>query len=157
MNVSQEQARLARLTMNQLRESFHQLYGEPSSSRNKNYLIRKILWRMQAKEEGDLSARVLAQALALANDADLRVLAPHEPTQGQQTRTVEEPVGKKDKRLPKEGTILTRKYKGTDIQVKVIAGGFEYRGVIYKSLSAVAKIITGSHCNGFAFFNLGDQ
>jgi hypothetical protein len=37
----------------------------------------------------------------------------------------------------------------------VLADGFEYAGQVYASLSAVAKAITGSHCNGYLFFRLG--
>lgn len=59
-----------------------------------------------------------------------------------------------ESRTPLPGTILVRKYKGRDLQVKVLEKGFEYQGDVYKSLSAVAKHITGSHCNGFLFFKL---
>ena len=38
------------------------------------------------------------------------------------------------------------------VQVKIRADGFEHDGQVYPSLSAVAKAITGSHCNGFLFF-----
>jgi hypothetical protein len=44
--------------------------------------------------------------------------------------------------------------------VQVLQRGFAYQGQVFKSLSAVAKAITGSHCNGFWFFGLvhqGDQ
>jgi len=57
-----------------------------------------------------------------------------------------------DDRLPPPGTILTRPYKGRLLQVQVLPEGFEYDGQVYASLSAVAKAITGSHCNGFLFF-----
>jgi hypothetical protein len=40
------------------------------------------------------------------------------------------------------------------LQVKVLPHGFEYEGEVFTSLSAVAKKITGSHCNGFLFFRL---
>jgi hypothetical protein len=43
------------------------------------------------------------------------------------------------------------------VQVKVLPGGFEYEGQVYRSLSAVAKAITGSHCNGYFFFRLGGK
>jgi hypothetical protein len=62
-----------------------------------------------------------------------------------------------DGRLPPPGTVLTRKYKGEALQVQVLADGFEYRGEVYPSLSAVAKAITGSHCNGFLFFKLAGK
>ena len=51
--------------------------------------------------------------------------------------------------------MITRRYKGEDLQVKVLTAGFEFEGEVYKSLSAVAKKITGRHCNGFLFFRLG--
>ena len=59
-----------------------------------------------------------------------------------------------DDRLPPPGTVLTRKYKGEVLHVKVRPDGFEYEGAVYTSLSAVARRITGSHCNGYLFFRL---
>ena len=50
------------------------------------------------------------------------------------------------------GTTLTRRYKDEDLQVRVLADGFEYKGEVYGSLSAAARAITGSHCNGYHFF-----
>jgi hypothetical protein len=40
------------------------------------------------------------------------------------------------------------------LQVRVLDDGFEFRGRVYPSLSAVARAATGSHCNGFLFFRL---
>ena len=56
--------------------------------------------------------------------------------------------------MPPPGTILTRPYKGQDIQVQVLQQGFAYQGKVYKSLGAVAKAVTGSHCSGFLFFKI---
>ena len=50
--------------------------------------------------------------------------------------------------------MLTRTYKGDSLQVLVLADGFEFEGVKYRSLSAAAKAICGSHVNGFAFFHI---
>ena len=50
--------------------------------------------------------------------------------------------------------MLTRPYKGTMLQVRVLEHGFVYEGTIYSSLSAVAKAITGAHCSGHLFFRL---
>ena len=58
---------------------------------------------------------------------------------------------------PLPGTILLRVYKGESLQVQVLAQGFEFEGIAYPSLSAVAKAITGQHCNGFHFFRLGQE
>ena len=57
-------------------------------------------------------------------------------------------------RLPIPGTVLTRKYRGRQIEVKVLPNAFEYDGQNYRSLTAVAKAITGSHWNGHLFFGL---
>lgn len=62
-----------------------------------------------------------------------------------------------DRRLPVPGTVLTRVYKGETLTVTVLPTGFEFEGEVYKSLSAVAKKITGSHCNGYLFFRLTKQ
>ena len=71
--------------------------------------------------------------------------------------TPEVSAGKPDHRLPPPGSILTRPYKGILLQVRVLEQGFEYEGTIYRSLSAVAKAITGQHCNGFLFFRLNKE
>jgi hypothetical protein len=55
------------------------------------------------------------------------------------------------------GTLLTRKYKGRTLQVKVATDGFEFEGEMYKSLSAIAKAVTGSHWNGYHFFGLAKR
>ena len=68
-----------------------------------------------------------------------------------------ERLADQDDRLPPPGTILTRSYKGTTIRVQVLEKGFAYEGELYKSLSAVAKAVTGSHCNGFLFFQLNTK
>ena len=56
--------------------------------------------------------------------------------------------------LPLAGACLRRPYKGRDIVVRVLPRGFEYEGAIYRTLSAVAKAVTGTHWNGYHFFNL---
>jgi hypothetical protein len=48
--------------------------------------------------------------------------------------------------------VLTRRYKGLSLQVLIRSDGFEFDGKLFASLSAAAKAITGSHCNGFVFF-----
>ena len=62
-----------------------------------------------------------------------------------------------DDRLPRPGTILTRRYKGRTLQVEVLEHGFACEGKTYRSLSAVAKAVTGSHCSGHFFFGLTEK
>ncbi len=60
----------------------------------------------------------------------------------------------RDRRLPIPGTVLTREYNGARIAVRVLARGFEYDSRTYRSLSAIAREVTGSHWNGYLFFGL---
>jgi hypothetical protein len=159
-DVAKELAALQRMTVTQLRERYAEVFDEATTTGNRAWLVRRIAWRIQALAEGDLSERARQRAAELARDADLRVIPPREkpasvlPMTPGGTRTGTMPKEKGDDRLPPPGTVLTRKYKGGTVQVKVLAQGFEYAGALYGSLSAVAKAVTGSHCNGFLFFGL---
>ena len=59
-----------------LKKRYRELFGEESKSSNKQFLFRRIAWRLQANVEGDLSERARRRALEIAHDADLRILAP---------------------------------------------------------------------------------
>ena len=155
-NVGKEIAALARMGIADLKEKYAEVFGETTSTGNRTWLVRKIAWRIQALAEGDLSERARQRAAELARDPDLRVVPPRErvtTAEAGPRRTGTLPKAL-DGRLPPPGTVLTRAYKGGVVQVKVLAGGFEYQGEVYPSLSAVAKAATGSHCNGFLFFRL---
>jgi hypothetical protein len=152
LSILNEVATLQRLTIGQLRQRFVELFGEATAASNRTWLIKRIAWRRQALAEGDLSQRARRRAAELAQDADLRL----NPPRGKTTpATAPEPVSlpaPSDPRLPPPGTILTRPYKGQQLQVQVLTEGFAYAGRVYASLSAVAKVITGTHTNGFLFF-----
>jgi hypothetical protein len=60
----------------------------------------------------------------------------------------------RDPRLPKPGTVLSRPYRGHDIRVSVLEKGFEHAGRPYRSLSAIAREVTGQRWNGLLFFGL---
>jgi hypothetical protein len=150
IDLDQEFNRLKQATVETLRLRYAEVFGEyPHRTGNKIWLQRRILWRLQAQAEG-LSERAQRQAALLANDADLRVSPPRpakETNLSPQTRPC-------DPRLPKSGTILNRRYQGKVHQVQVLVDGFVYQNTTYPSLSAAAKAVTGSHCNGFLFFRL---
>jgi hypothetical protein len=50
--------------------------------------------------------------------------------------------------------VLKRRFRGQDIELKVLVDGFEYQGRKFASLSAVAECVTGTRWNGFVFFGL---
>ena len=68
--------------------------------------------------------------------------------------SINRPVAEADRRLPPPGTVITRLYKGAHLEVLVLPDGFSYAGTRDATLSAVAKTITGAHCNGYLFFRL---
>jgi len=152
LNIELEVAAMQRTTVNQLRAKYAEVFGEQSRSRHKEYLIKRIAWRMQANAEGGLSERALRRATELADEAELRLTAPRTGEGGANATVVlRMPV---DKALPKCGDEITREYKGHLHIVRVRENGFEHDGTLYKSLSAVAKAITGKHWNGYHFFGL---
>ncbi|QDU44511.1 hypothetical protein Mal52_29940 [Symmachiella dynata] len=157
LNIGKEVSKLQQMTVRELRERYEDVFQEECRSNHKQWLIKRIAWRLQANVEGDLSERARRRALEIANDADLRMKAPPrtKPAPTVRGRKVHGKITTThDKRIPMPGTILTREYKGATVQVTVLPTGFDFEGEIYASLSAVAKAITGSHTNGFLFFRL---
>ena len=158
LNIKAELAAMERMTPKQLRAKYLEVFGEPTRSGNRRFMIKRIAWRLQAQEAGDLSERARRRAEQLANDADLRTTAPKHPTDdtapGITTKAATLPPSDHDPRLPLPGSFVARRYKGREIVVKVRPKGFEFEGEIYGSLSAVAKAVTGKHWNGYHFFKL---
>ncbi|MHA7813120.1 MAG: DUF2924 domain-containing protein [Phycisphaerales bacterium] len=160
--IETEIAELYDMTTGQLAEKYEQLHGQPTRTRHRQYLIRKNAWRIQANAFGGLSERAKRRAAELANDADIRVMAPKTlvcPPQGSAKETRTRRFIERDPRIPAAGSAIVRAYKGKKLRVLVLDGdqGFEYEGQRYDTLSAVAKHITGSHINGFRFFGLGKK
>jgi Protein of unknown function (DUF2924) len=155
--IGQQLRELQRLTTPQLRGRYAELFGEHTPANNRTWLLKRIAWRLQALAEGGLSERARQRAAEQANDADLRMNPPAPPRTPKpapdQPATRAEPAAL-DRRLPPPGTVLTRPDKGLTLQVEVLPRGFAYQGQVFKSLSAVAKAITGSHCNGYSFSGL---
>src|SRR5688500_12192467 len=147
-NVQQTLAALGRMTPAELRAKYLEVFGEPSRSGNKDFLFKRIAWRIQSLAEGGLSERARRRAQELARDADIRLTIPRPRKQDNAEdaadRTVTLPAPRATTahdRLPIAGTVLTRKYRGRRVEVKVLPAGFEYDGNVYRSLSAVAKAV----------------
>jgi Protein of unknown function (DUF2924) len=156
LNVHKEVAAMQRLGAKQLRGRYADVFGEATTANNKTWLIRRIAWRLQALAEGDLTERARRRAEELGNDADMRMNPPRPKVADalQAINTATANVPPRDRRLPPVGSVLVRKYRGQTLQVRVLADGFEFEGAVHPSLSAVAKAITGSHCNGYLFFRI---
>jgi len=157
VNVAKEVAALEAMTVAELRVRYSQVLGEATRVRHKTWLVRRIVWRLQALSEGDLSERARRRAAELANDADLRLIPPRPAGSGPTNKHQSAKQAQYDPRLPAVGQMLRRLYKGRLLHVRILPQGFEFEGAMYRSLSAVAKAITGSHTNGFLFFRLRGQ
>ena len=153
MNINKEIVALRQMSVSELRTRYAEITGEETNSRHKDYLIRRIAWQMQARAEGGLSERARARARELAASSDVRMTAPRGKPADGPSRTATLRVCP-DNRLPMPGAIITRQYKGQTIEVHVLPHGFDYQGVIYRSLSSIAKAVTGTHWNGYHFFKL---
>jgi hypothetical protein len=150
---------LRELNVAALRTKYRQVLGEESKSFNKQFLLRRIAWRLQANAEGDVSERARHRAAAIADDADLRTRAPKgflDPSVSLPV-TVDRSRSARDWRLPPPGTLLTRRLDNRQIVVKVLEQGFEYDSRRYRSLSAIAREITGTRWNGLLFFGLAER
>lgn len=145
MDLQQKLEALPHLKVPDLREMYSDIFGEPTKANNRDWLTKRLAWRLQAQALGGLSERALARAKELANEADLRTTPPP-------CATTVPTTSDRDRRLPAPGAVITRSYKGTEHHVEVLADGFIWNGQTYSTLTAVAKAITGQHVNGFAFF-----
>ena len=156
LNVDKEVAAMERMTVDQLRAKYAEVFGEPTNGRHKQWLVKRIAWRMQANVEGDLSERARRRAAELANDADLRTTAPRlrKARPDAEIRTLVVPIKMRANTELLPGTLIKRDYKDRTIRVTVLVEGFEFEGERYRSLTAVAKAVTGKHWNGFHFFGL---
>ncbi|MBI3778778.1 MAG: DUF2924 domain-containing protein, partial [Gammaproteobacteria bacterium] len=126
IQVREQIEALQHMTVGQLREKYREVFGEESRSYHKQFLFRRIAWRLQANAEGGLSERARQRALEIANDADLRVTAPKGFDLGATPgRTVTGKLAAVDPRLPPPGQEVRRKWRGQSVVVKVRINGFE--------------------------------
>src|SRR6266702_7183868 len=116
---------LRSLNVISLRRKYQELFGEESRSWNKQFLFRRIAWRLQANAEGGLSERARRRAAEIVTDTDLRTRAPKEllPSEvpANATGAVARSQPQRDWRLPPAGTLLTRLLRAGQIIVKVLA------------------------------------
>lgn len=116
-SVLVEIEQLRRATVRELQGRYFELFGQRSRSNHKQFLFRRVAWRLQALAYGDLSEQARRQALVLAQDADLRIKAPAHLVGSAQrvleaTLTSRRKAGR-DERLPAPGSLLCGNSKGS--------------------------------------------
>jgi hypothetical protein len=147
-SVLKQVAHLQNLTYEQLRELWRTLNGGQPPAYNRKYIISRLAYRIQEIAYGGLSddareqmQRILKDGGFDANGCDSRVRRKERATRQ-----------KRD--APITGTRFVRDWNGHHCEVIAVHNGFEFEGRIYRSLTAVAKAITGTHWNGRIFFGL---
>ncbi len=125
---------LPNMDIKELESMWHNLFEEPPANTNKTHLIRKIAWRIQEMAYGGLSEDTQSKIKKLQVN----------PEYG----------SKRKKGMPPVGTQFVRMHDGVERRVMVLEDGFEYQSCKYKSLSEIARIITGTRWSGPKFFGL---
>src|ERR1700692_3210935 len=111
--VLREMESLRRASMADLRKKYQEVFQEETRCRHRQHLFRRIAWRLQALAEGDLSERARGRAQQIAQDGDLRVIAPRDffTLGGEHVQITEDAHGREpDRRLPLPGALLTREW-----------------------------------------------
>jgi hypothetical protein len=120
-----------------IRGKWKELFGKQSPKASRDYLVSRLAYRIQELAYGGLRPETLARLEAIADDLE----KTERPRKGAPDR-------------PIAGTRLIREWNGVEHCVTVLRDGFEYQGRPYRSLSAIARAITGTRWNGPLFFGL---
>jgi hypothetical protein len=125
----------------ELKRKWRDLFDRDPPPYNRRFLESRLAYRIQELAYGGLSAEAVERLEAIADELE----------------------GKGPKRRgaasvrPIAGTRLIREWKGGEHCVTVRSDDFEYQGRPYKSLSSIARQITGTQWNGLVFFGLKSQ
>lgn len=137
VSVAIQISRLPDMTLVQLRETWKEVFKTDSPSlQNRDFLIQRIAHQLQVRRYGGLDDKSQERLKGYVDETTRRLRAEANISR------------------PLPGTILVRNYQNEEHRVLVLHKGFEYRQVQYRSLTEVAKIITGTHCSGPLFFGL---
>ena len=161
-NVTSQLAALESMSTAELTAKYLELEGVQSRSRNRQYLIKRVAWLIQAAADGGLPDAA-KQRIATLGDAlpfVWRERVDPAPAAGagkpgkQAKRGEADAAPGRDQRLPPVGSTFSRTVGRVVHTVKVLADGLEYRGQRYASVSQIAREITGTKRNGYRFFKL---
>jgi hypothetical protein len=154
-NITDQITSLKDQTLETLQSRYKEVFAtDKILSTNKVFLWRRIAYRLQEQEYGELPQEVKDRIESLIQQYDPVNNKALRPTVTSAGKEVVALPSMRDKRLPIPGTVIHKRYKGQDIQVRVMEKGFEYNKKYYKTLSAISEEITGAHWNGYSFFNL---
>jgi len=151
-------ADLQKLNLDDLRAEYERVTGKATKSRNRKQLFATLAKKLQESGNQPGAGSVLTTKFNRKKTRGAKRPDGQKPSKKGRAKATSEratkPLGKADPRLPQVGSIITKTYKGKKLGVKVTETGFEYGGKPFRSLSAIAKEVTGSIWNGFLFFGL---
>jgi hypothetical protein len=142
-SILRQLAELDDLPTAELKERWRILYAKEPPRFNRQFLIKRLAYRIQEIAHGGVTDELRDRMDQVLDENGYNELGVK--LGGGSAGTVDRPVA---------GTVLTREYGGEKHEVVVLAKGFEYRGKPYRSLSAIARAITGTRWNGLIFFGL---
>ena len=122
-----------------LKQQWRELFGAEPPPYNRRFLESRLGYRIQELAYGGLKPETLARLEVLGQQFDGGKIIIR------RMRGEDRPIA---------GTMLIREYQGVEYVVTVTRAGYEYAGQPYKSLSAIARAITGTRWNGWLFFGL---
>ncbi|MDB5651142.1 MAG: putative bacteriophage-related protein [Hyphomicrobiales bacterium] len=141
--IEDEIGQLRGLDLESLRARWRTLTGRRVAAHvPKSLLLRMLAYRMQANLFGDLDAATIRFLDRVATDRSL-----------QGTGSLPQP----DSDRVRAGALLVREWEGVSHRVTALAEGYAWNGTTYRSLSEVARAITGTRWNGPRFFGLRDR
>lgn len=151
-DMKQEIEALQGMTTSALARRYTDVWGKPPRVKHAEFLKKRIAWKILEQRYGGLSEVAKKRLEELI--AEIKIdLGTERSTSGVIKTAAVKRRG--DGLVP--GTTLRREWREQKIEVRVLEDGFEYDGAIYRSLTAVAKKITGGHWNGRLFFGLVER
>ena len=159
-SVAAQVLALESLNVAQLRVRWKEIFGAETKQRHRRFLIKRIAWRLQEDQLPKLTPEQEARVATYQREYEAMPPEKWFPNagQGRKSNRAEKPRGRAlSRRLPKPGSMLTRTFKGREVAVKILDKGFEFDGRVFRSLSGVAREITGTSWNGWLFFGLAKE
>jgi hypothetical protein len=135
-------AALKQLSVNELKAKWEQLFDKPAPNNARAFLELRIGYRIQELTYGGLSKETRRVLDLLADEVEGKI---------SRKSMVADP------RNPVVGTRLVREWDGAEHTVTVMKDGYEWDGRKFRSLSAIARAITGTNWNGFRFFGMREK
>lgn len=133
-SIASQVAKLEKMSLAELKKKWLEVFGEETRQRHRDHLWKRLARKLQKDQ-----------------------LPAGEPLPEMPRPRKDRTRSASGRRVPPPGSMLTRTYKDQEIAVTVLDDGFEFDGQVYRSLSAIARAVTGTSWNGYTFFGLGKR